>query len=114
MINPNDWQGWLAWAGIVLPLIVIAWTAWRFTDQRREEQKHRRFEHFFSVTDKIGQEGGSILSKVAAIHELRRFPEYSEVIIRMTEEPDIRGSGRPRAILEQEFELTHEVMKRNV
>jgi hypothetical protein len=104
---------WIAWAGIVLPLCVLAWTAWRFTADRKHELRHKRFERFFSVTDKIGQEGGSILSKVAALYELRRFPEYSEVIIRMTENPDIRGSGRPKEILEQEFRLINEAMRKS-
>ena len=110
---PSDWQGWVAWAGIVLPLVVLAWSAWRFTADRVELRKQRRFEHFFSVTDKVGQAQGSILSKVAAVYELRRFPEYSEVIVRITEEPEIIGGGRAQAVLEQEFRLTHDAMKKS-
>jgi len=108
-----DWKDWLARAGIVLPLCVLAFSAWRFTADRREQQKHRRFEHFFSVTDKIGQVEGSLLSKVAALYELRRFPEYAEVIVRMTEAPEIVGGGRAKTVLEQEFRLTHEAMNKH-
>jgi len=107
------WQDWLAWAGVVLPLTVLAWTAFWFTHERREQRKHRRFEHFFSVTDKIGQAQGSLLSKVAALYELRRFPEYSDVIVRMTEAPEIVGGGKAKLLLEQEFLLTHEAMKKH-
>ncbi len=102
---------WLAWAGFVLPFSVLSWSAFWFTKDRREQGKHRRFEHFFSVTDKIGQAEGSLLSKVAALYELRRFPEYAEVIVRMTEEPEIVGGGRAKVVLEQEFHLTHKAMK---
>lgn len=58
-----------------------------------------------------GQKEGSLLSKVAALYELRRFPEYSDVIVRMTEAPEIIGGGRAKAVLEQEFKLTHEAMR---
>jgi hypothetical protein len=95
----------------VLPLAVLAWSAFWFTQERRQQRKHLRFEQFFSVTDKIGQAEGSLLSKVAALYELRRFPEYAEVIIRMTEAPEIHGGGRAKTVLEQEFRLTHEAMK---
>ena len=105
------WREWLAWVGIVIPLCVLAWSAFRFTQERREQRKHSKFEHFFSVTDKIGQAQGSLLSKVAAVYELRRFPEYAEVITRMTAEPEIVGGGRSKALLEEEFGLTHEAMK---
>jgi hypothetical protein len=110
-VAPTSWQEWVAWAGIVVPLAALAWAAVFYTLSHRRDTQHRRFDRFFSVTDKIGQEGGSIMSKVAALYELRRFPEYSEVIVRMTENPDIRGAGRPKEILENEFKLTHDAMK---
>ncbi|MXO73813.1 hypothetical protein GRI40_01060 [Altererythrobacter aerius] len=113
MMAPSNWQEWVAWAGIVIPLAVLAWTAWKFTADRSEQRKHRRCEHFFSVTDKIAQSEGSLLSRVAALYELRRFPEYSEVIVRMTEAPEIVGGGRAKAVLQQEFRLTQEAMKKD-
>jgi hypothetical protein len=76
------------------------------------DEQHRRFEQFFSVTDKIGQSEGSLLSKVAALYELRRFPEYAEVIVRMTQAPEIVGGGRAKEVLEQEFKLTNQAMSK--
>jgi hypothetical protein len=60
----------------------------------------------------MGQKGGSILSKVAALYELRQFPEYAEVILCMTENPDIRGYGPAKELLEQEFKLTNEALRK--
>jgi hypothetical protein len=76
------------------------------------DEQHRRFEQFFSVTDKIGQSEGSLLSKVAALYELRRFPEYAEVIVRMTQAPEIVGGGRATEVLEQELRLTNQEMRK--
>lgn len=112
----SGWEFWLAWAGLiaglVVPLCVLAWAAYRYTVDREEERKYRRFEQFYAVTDRVGEQGGSIVSKVAAVYELRRFPDYADVIVRLTESPDIRGSGRPVEMLSNEFKLTHDEMKR--
>lgn len=66
-------QDWIAWAGIVLPLAALAWSAVFYTMARRREVQHREFERFFQVTDHLGQQGGSIASKMAAAYELRKY-----------------------------------------
>ena len=109
-MSPDVWLEWVAWAGLVIPLAVLAWSAWRYTSDRHEESQHRRFERFFSTTDKVGQAESSLISKVAALYELRKFPEYAEVIARMTDRPDVIGRGRAKEVLELEFRLAHEAM----
>ena len=54
--------------------------------------------------DHLGQSGGSIASKMAAAYELRKYPEYREVIIRMCREGEVTGpSGK---MLKHEMMLT--------
>jgi hypothetical protein len=114
VITPKSVSDWIAWLALVIPLFILSATAVRYLLDRQAEMKCRRFEEFFTVTDKLGDTGGSIMSKVAAVYELRRFPEYADVITRMTDAPDIRGSGRPVELLVNEFQLTHEVMKKKI
>ena len=60
--------------------------------------------------DHLGHEGGSIASKMAAAYELRKYPEYRDVIIRMCEQADVRGpSGK---MLKDEMMMTAEYLKR--
>jgi hypothetical protein len=103
---PEDWQDWVAWAGVVLPLMTIAWSAWSYSQTRKRETQHREYERFFEVMDHLGQQGGSIASKMAAAYELRKYPEYKEVIIRMCETVQTSGHDSSAKMLKSELEAT--------
>jgi len=103
-LTPNSWQDWIAWAGIVLPLTAFAWAAIYFVITWRGEIKHKRYEKFFSLMDRVGEKGGSIAGKMAAIYEMRKYPEYKDVIIRLCQDAELDGSAKH--LLEREFELT--------
>lgn len=108
-MSPANWQEWVAWAGIAIPLAGLAWAAVFYTLARRREIHFQEFERLFKVMDYLGQEGGSIASKMAAAYELRKYPEYRDVIIRMCEQTDVRGpSGK---MLKDEMTLTAEYLK---
>jgi hypothetical protein len=100
---------WIAWAGVAIPLASLAWAAIFYVLTRRREVQHQEFERFFRVMDHLGHDGGSIASKMAAAYELRKYPEYREVIIRLCEQADI--SGPSAAMLKNELALTAEVMR---
>ena len=62
--------------------------------------------------DHFGKENGSIAAKMAAAFELRKLPEYAEVIIRLLEQAPITGSAAP--MLKSEPDLTVECLRRRV
>jgi hypothetical protein len=109
VVTLNTWQDWIAWAGVVLPLVSLAWAACFYVLTRRREVHHQEYERFFAVMDHLGQQGGSIASKVAAAYELRKYPEYRDVIIRVCEGANVEGPAA--AMLRAELELTAEHMK---
>jgi hypothetical protein len=107
----QTWQDWVAWAGIVIPLASLAWAAIFYTLARRREVQHQEFERFFRVMDQLGQEGGSIASKMASAYELRKYPQYRDVIIRLCEKVEIRGDSAQ--MLKDELILTADKMRRS-
>ena len=54
--------------------------------------------------EQIGREDYSIAAKMAAISELKRFPEYKDVILRLCHGAGVGGTEA--WILEREFEVT--------
>jgi hypothetical protein len=105
----QTWQDWVAWAGIVIPLASLAWAAGFYVLTRRREVHFQEFERLFKVMDHLGQQGGSIASKMAAVYELRKYPEYKDVIIRMCEQTETVGSAGK--MLKDEMLMTAEFLK---
>lgn len=82
---------WIAWGGVVVPLIALAWSAVTYSLAKRHEIQHQQYQRFFQIMDHLGQSGGSVASKMAAAFELRKYPEYAEVIINICEKAKIEG-----------------------
>lgn len=57
----------------------------------------------------LGKQGGSVASKMAAAYELRKFPEYLDVIIRLMEHVDVEGHAAP--MLKTEMSLTADFLR---
>ena len=94
-----------ATAGVIIPLAVVAWSAWQYVMIQRREERRLRFEQFFSLMDRIGGAHGSIASKVAAAYELRKYPEYRELLIRFCRTAAMKVVGDNAKMLSDE--LTH-------
>lgn len=90
-LNLSSAAEWIAWAGIVIPLAALAWSAVFYTLARKREVQHQEYQRFFTITDHLGHSGGSIASKMAAAFELRKYPEYTEVIVNICENTKIEG-----------------------
>ncbi|NJM49956.1 MAG: hypothetical protein HC843_02990 [Sphingomonadales bacterium] len=73
---PSNWQEWVAWAGIVIPLMGMVWASIFYAIKRRREIHFHEYQRVFEIIDHLGQYGGSIASKVSAAYELRKYPEY--------------------------------------
>jgi len=64
----------------------------------------------FQVMDHLGQNGGSIASKMAAAYELRRYRAYKDVIVRMCRQTEIVGASAQ--MLKHELLLTADFLER--
>ncbi len=89
---------------VSVPLCALAWSAVTYVRIRQREIQRDRYERFFEVMDHLGKQGGSVASKMAAVFELRKFPEYADVIIRLVDQVDVEGHAAP--MLKAEMELT--------
>lgn len=103
-MNPSTFSDWLAWAGLVLPLMTLAWSALWFVRIEAEKNRKARYDQFFNLMDQLGRREYSIAAKMAAAYSLRRFPEYREVIVRLTSDVGIDGEGAH--LLARELDLT--------
>jgi hypothetical protein len=66
----------------------LAWSAWRFVAVRRDEQAQRKFENYHKLIGELV--GGArenqqmkIDSQIAIVFELRNFPKYAPVSVRI-------------------------------
>ncbi|MCP5387667.1 MAG: hypothetical protein H6916_12765 [Novosphingobium sp.] len=97
---------WLTWGALVLPLASLAWSAWQYVAIQKREEARQRFDNLFRVMEKIGEQGGSIAAKMAAVNELRKYPEYKDLIVRLCNDAAPRVVGENASMLRREFELT--------
>lgn len=100
----ETWQDWVAWAGLVLPLSALAWAAIYFVLTWREELKHKRYQKFFELMERVGTQNSSIAGKMAVVFEMRKYRDYKDVIVRLCQ--DVKIEGQARELLEREFDLT--------
>ena len=105
-MNLTTTGDWLTWGALVLPLCALAWSAWQYVAIQKREEARQRFDKFFRVMDKIGEQEGSIAAKMAAVNELRSYPEYRELIVRLCVAAAPTISGGNAEMLKREFELT--------
>ena len=104
MSAPTNLSEWLAWAGVVIPLLTLAWAAIVYVRGEQRKIRSQEFEQLFKVMDLIGSDRGNQPSQMAAIFELRNYPNYKDVIVRMCQ--NISVSGKSAETIKRELELT--------
>jgi len=57
----------------------------------------------------LGTTGTTVLANAAVAYELRKFPQYKDVIVRALSEIEVRGARAD--LLKREFELTIEFLE---
>lgn len=63
-MNLNTITDWIAWGGIVLPLLITAISAFLYVRIEMQKQKTTKYNQFYKLMDQIGMQGGSIVSKM--------------------------------------------------
>jgi hypothetical protein len=101
---------WLTILGSLAALGALAWSAVNYVMIRKLEIKHSEYQKFFEITDHLGAQGHSIASKMAAAYELRKYPQYRDVVIRLAENVGISGDPKSTNMLKEELLMTAEFL----
>ena len=98
-----SWDQIVAWLGVVIPLFALAWSAFQWIGIQKELQRQKRFERFFATIMRVHNADRSLISQMAAVFELRNYPEYRELVIRICVRAGEFFPAQPEA-LKIEFE----------
>jgi len=81
---------------VVIPLLVLAWSAVQYVDINQSQLKQQRFENYHSLIERIsGGEDNSPSLAAAIVFELRNYPEYKEVSLRILRKIEKDWEGHP-------------------
>lgn len=88
--NINDIGVIFTVLAFLLSLVVVAFSAFRYVTLRKDELRIKRYEQYHELLQKVsrGFDAQGILKLVsqrALIYELRHFPEYKKLTIRLLE-----------------------------
>ncbi|EGF89827.1 hypothetical protein ABI_42500 [Asticcacaulis biprosthecium C19] len=70
----------IAWGLLILPLIVIAWSAVWFASVEAERNRYERYKRFHAIMEQLAKSDGATADKMAAAYELRNYREYKDII----------------------------------
>ena len=111
MATPAIVPLWITLLGFAAPLLALAGSAVAYVVGLFLEARHRRRNQFFELMQFVDSEK-PIATKVAAVYELRRFPEHKDFVIRFCtlQRGNIVGAG-PQSLI-AEMDHTREFMER--
>jgi hypothetical protein len=94
---------WVTLLGFAAPLMTLAGSAVAYVVKLYLDSGERRRGQFFELMQMIDSDS-RIAKKVAAVYELRRFPEHRDFIIRFcrTQKANVTGDGAPALVAELE------------
>jgi hypothetical protein len=101
---------WITLVGFAAPLVTLAGSAVAYVVKLYQEAREKKRNQFFELM-KFIDSTNPIATKVAAVYELRRFPEHREFIIRFCENQRTNVTGAGAQILVAEMDHTREFMK---
>lgn len=96
---------------VSVPICALAWSAVAYVRLRKREIQRERYERFFSSLEHLGKPGGAVTAHVGAVFELRKFPEYADVIVRLFDQVPV--DGHSASMLKAEMALMADFLRRN-
>jgi len=102
---------WVTLTGFAAPLLALAGSAVAYVIKLYLDFADRRRNQFFELMQFIDNKDGTIATKVAAVYELRRFPQNRDFIIRfcLTQRENVVGAASHSLI--DELDCTLEAMR---
>jgi len=104
-------QEWVTLIGIIVPLLTIAGSAAAFVWKSYRDARENRRKQFFELMALIDTTG-TIASKVAAVYQLRFYPEHKGFIIRFCDTQRHNISGHAAPLLAEEMDRTRDFFSR--
>jgi hypothetical protein len=104
-----SWDQLVAWLGIVIPLFGLSWAAIQHVATEERDQKFKEYQKFFEIMKDFGSKDSTVPGNMAAVFELRKFPQYKDVIIRLCEDSPFEGN--PAKLLAREMALTADALR---
>ena len=111
-MNLKTATDWLTYGALLLPLFVLAWSAWQYVALQKKIEKQKRFENFFLVMEKT-YKIGEAPAGAAALYELRKYPEYRDFIIRYCNWGISVLTRKEQQFLRNEYQQTLEYFENN-
>ena len=101
-----------AFLGVVIPLCVIAFSAFQYVQTNDISAKQRKFENYHLIIERFGGGNtGSIFVTVANIYELRNYPEYREVSINILEDMQKNWATSKEPLVAREIKDTKKFLE---
>ncbi|WP_292041099.1 MULTISPECIES: hypothetical protein [unclassified Brevundimonas] len=114
MLNETASNGlpfWIATAGIAAPLIALAGSAVAFVIKVYNDGERLKRDQFFELMQFIDGDR-PIATKLAAVYQLRSYPEHREFIVRFCDRRDELVIGVTGESLRAEMQATADAMRR--
>lgn len=109
----SEWttSEWIGAAGIFVTIVIAFGTTVYYARARYNESKHLKYKRLFELFTIVGDDSGNVMAKMAASYELRKYKEYSEVIIRLSDH--VEETALAQNISAQELKLTADYFKKS-
>ncbi|MBZ6379106.1 MULTISPECIES: hypothetical protein [Pacificimonas] len=91
---------------IGLPMAALARAIWKNHSLAQRAERMRRYEAFNALLARIENKNFGPTQKIAAVRQLREFPEYRDLIVVMCNNISVQGVGPGVEIFENELKKT--------
>ncbi len=83
MNNPKTkFEKYAMFLGVLIPLFTLAFSALKYVDIRELEQRQQSFDNYHGLIERLTNTD-SMDAQAAILYELRNYPEYKDVSIRI-------------------------------
>lgn len=99
-----------ATVAIIVPLITLAGSAVAYIVKMFLDLADRRRAHFLELIGFLDQPG-TLAAKLAAVHQLSRYRQHRDFLVRFFENRDTIISGESAAVLKEEMRIAAERLR---
>lgn len=101
---------WITLVGVAIPLLTLAGSAVAYVVRLNFDARERRRAQFFELVQFLDSDR-PIATKLAAVYEMRRFPEHRDFIVRALGDISTQITGHAADILAAEMDRTRDFFK---
>ncbi len=84
--NENRIRGISILIGVIIPIITLSFSGFQYFESNRRLAKQESFKNYHKTVEELGGgEHNDLFVATAKIYELRNYPEYAELSIRLME-----------------------------